>query len=111
MVINFLLWKYMILFVGSQMLFYLGGIRRSATISLFSIDDQEMLQCKFGDWWETEPQRARANNSAVVVRHRVRKKDFFAIWEKVKEKWCGRTWSITLQMILNGALILVLKLH
>jgi ribonucleoside-diphosphate reductase alpha chain len=56
---------------------------------LFSIDDQEMLQCKFGDWWETEPQRARANNSAVVVRHRVRKKDFFAIWEKVKESGAG----------------------
>ena len=66
-----------------------GGIRRSATISLFSIDDQEMLQCKFGNWWETEPQRARANNSAVVVRHRVRKKDFFAIWEKVKESGAG----------------------
>ena len=66
-----------------------GGIRRSATISLFSIDDQEMLQCKFGDWWDTEPQRARANNSAVVVRHRVRKKDFFAIWEKVKESGAG----------------------
>ena len=66
-----------------------GGIRRSATISLFSIDDQEMLQSKFGDWWETEPQRARANNSAVVVRHRVRKKDFFAIWEKVKESGAG----------------------
>ena len=66
-----------------------GGIRRSATISLFSIDDQEMLQCKFGDWWETEPQRARANNSAVVVRHRVKKKDFFAIWEKVKESGAG----------------------
>ena len=66
-----------------------GGIRRSATISLFSIDDQEMLQCKFGDWWETEPQRSRANNSAVVVRHRVKKKDFFAIWEKVKESGAG----------------------
>ena len=66
-----------------------GGIRRSATISLFSIDDQEMLQCKFGNWWETEPQRARANNSAVVVRHRVKKKDFFAIWEKVKESGAG----------------------
>ena len=66
-----------------------GGIRRSATISLFSIDDQNMLQCKFGDWWETEPQRARANNSAVVVRHRVKKKDFFNIWEKVKESGAG----------------------
>ena len=66
-----------------------GGIRRSATISLFSIDDQKMLQCKFGEWWETEPQRARANNSAVVVRHRVKKKDFFNIWEKVKESGAG----------------------
>ena len=66
-----------------------GGIRRSATISLFSIDDQEMLQSKFGDWWDTEPQRARANNSAVVVRHRVKKKDFFNIWEKVKESGAG----------------------
>ena len=66
-----------------------GGIRRSATISLFSIDDQKMLQCKFGDWWETEPQRSRANNSAVVVRHRVKKKDFFNIWEKVKESGAG----------------------
>lgn len=66
-----------------------GGIRRSATISLFSLDDQNMLQSKFGSWWETEPQRARANNSAVVVRHRVKKKDFFNIWEKVKESGAG----------------------
>ena len=66
-----------------------GGIRRSATISLFSIDDQKMLQCKFGDWWETEPQRSRANNSEVVVRHRVKKKDFFNICEKVKESGAG----------------------
>ena len=66
-----------------------GGIRRSATISLFSLDDQDMLQSKFGDWWESEPQRARANNSAVVVRHRVKKKDFFNIWEKVKASGAG----------------------
>jgi len=66
-----------------------GGIRRSATISLFSLDDQNMLQCKFGSWWESEPQRARANNSAVVVRHRVKKKDFFGIWEKVKASGAG----------------------
>ena len=66
-----------------------GGIRRSATISLFSLDDKDMLQCKFGNWWETEPQRARANNSAVVVRHRVKESDFFNIWEKVKESGAG----------------------
>ncbi len=66
-----------------------GGIRRSATISLFSLDDKEMLQSKFGNWWETEPQRARANNSAVVVRHRVKESDFFDIWEKVKASGAG----------------------
>jgi len=66
-----------------------GGIRRSATISLFSLDDQNMLQSKFGSWWETEPQRARANNSAVVVRHRVKKKDFFNVWDKVRASGAG----------------------
>ena len=87
-----------------------GGIRRSATISLFSLDDQEMLQCKFGDWWETEPQRARANNSAVVVRHRVKKKDFFNIWEKVKKVALVNREFILL-MTQSGAPIRVQKLH
>jgi ribonucleoside-diphosphate reductase alpha chain len=36
-----------------------GGIRRSATISLFSMDDEEMLSCKSGNWWETNPHFAR----------------------------------------------------
>ena len=53
-----------------------GGIRRAALISLFSADDQEMISCKAGKWWEKNPQRARANNSAAIVRHRVRKKFF-----------------------------------
>ena len=53
-----------------------GGIRRAALISLFSADDQEMISCKAGKWWEKNPHRARANNSAVLVRHRA-EKDFF----------------------------------
>jgi ribonucleoside-triphosphate reductase len=44
-----------------------GGIRRSAMIALFDIDDEDMLTCKFGNWWELNPQRGRANNSAVIV--------------------------------------------
>ena len=40
-----------------------GGIRRAALISLFSADDQEMISCKTGNWWESNPQRGRANNS------------------------------------------------
>lgn len=47
-----------------------GGIRRSAMISLFSPDDEEMLNAKSGPWWETRPERAFANNSAVLLRGR-----------------------------------------
>jgi ribonucleoside-triphosphate reductase (thioredoxin) len=43
-----------------------GGVRRSATISLFDPEDSEMLNCKSGAWWEKYPELARANNSAVV---------------------------------------------
>ncbi len=61
-----------------------GGIRRAALISLFDIDDEEMLTCKFGTWWELNPQRGRANNSAVVIRHKVTKDDFDKLWKKVE---------------------------
>ncbi|MCA1800610.1 MAG: hypothetical protein LC650_04900 [Actinobacteria bacterium] len=47
-----------------------GGIRRSAMIALFSPDDEEMLECKTGDWWRFSPDRAYANNSAVLLRGR-----------------------------------------
>ena len=45
-----------------------GGIRRAALISLFDLHDNEMLTSKHGTWWELNPQRGRANNSAVVIR-------------------------------------------
>lgn len=61
-----------------------GGIRRSAMISLFSVDDEEMLTCKYGNWQENESQRARANNSAVLLRHRVKKRDFLDLWKKIE---------------------------
>lgn len=66
-----------------------GGIRRAALISLFSFDDDDMLSCKFGSWWELNPQRGRANNSAVAVRHRIKEKDFNQFWEKVKASGSG----------------------
>ena len=61
-----------------------GGIRRAALISLFSADDQEMISCKAGTWWEKNPQRARANNSAVLVRHRITKSFFKELWERIE---------------------------
>ena len=48
-----------------------GGIRRAALISLFSADDEDMLSAKSGAWWELNPQRGRANNSVVIMRHKI----------------------------------------
>lgn len=61
-----------------------GGIRRSAMISLFDLDDQDMLTCKFGNWWELNPQRGRANNSAVMKRGEVSKDSFLDLWKKIE---------------------------
>lgn len=66
-----------------------GGIRRAAMISLFSFNDEEMLTCKFGTWYETNAQRARANNTAVILRHKVKKEDFFELWEKIEKSRSG----------------------
>lgn len=43
-----------------------GGVRRGALISLFDVDDEELLNCKANNWWEKYPELARANNSAVL---------------------------------------------
>ena len=61
-----------------------GGIRRAALISLFSADDDEMIACKSGNWWETNPQRGRANNSAVLIRHKITKEFFMDLWKRVE---------------------------
>ena len=61
-----------------------GGIRRSACICLFSFDDEEMIACKTYEEIELNPQRERANNSAVIVRHKITEGDFFDYWEKIK---------------------------
>ena len=66
-----------------------GGIRRAALISLFSADDDEMISSKTGNWWELNPQRGRANNSAVLLRTRVTKEFFMTIWDKIKASGAG----------------------
>jgi ribonucleoside-triphosphate reductase len=66
-----------------------GGIRRAALISLFSADDGEMLSAKTGNWWEKNPQRGRANNSVVLLRHRITKDVFESLWERVKASGAG----------------------
>ena len=61
-----------------------GGIRRSAMIALFDHEDEDMLTCKFGKWYETNPQRARANNSAKLKRGAIDKQTFLNLWKKVE---------------------------
>jgi len=66
-----------------------GGIRRAALISLFTAHDDEMISCKSGDWWEKNPQRGRANNSAVLMRHKITKEFFMDVWKRIELSGSG----------------------
>ena len=66
-----------------------GGIRRAALISLFSADDEEMIACKSGNWWENNPQRGRANNSATLMRHKLTREFFMDLWKRVELSGAG----------------------
>jgi len=61
-----------------------GGVRRSATICLFSPEDDEMMTAKTGNWFMDNPQRGRSNNSAVIVRDEATPEMFKSIMESVK---------------------------
>jgi len=66
-----------------------GGIRRAALIALFTATDDDMISCKSGNWWETDPQRGRANNSAVLMRHKITKDFFMDLWKRVELSGAG----------------------
>jgi ribonucleoside-triphosphate reductase len=66
-----------------------GGVRRAALISLFDRDDEEMLTCKSGQWWETNAQRARANNSAVLPHGEVTREEFNTIMDRAYASFAG----------------------
>jgi ribonucleoside-diphosphate reductase alpha chain len=66
-----------------------GGIRRSAMIALFSHDDEEMITCKYGNWWELNEQRGRANNSAVLERGSVGEEEFQSLWKRIEASGSG----------------------
>lgn len=62
-----------------------GGVRRSATICLFDKDDQDMLTAKTGNWFVDNPQRARSNNSALLVRSELGRDEWADIMKNVKQ--------------------------
>jgi len=62
-----------------------GGVRRAATICLFSKDDEEMIKAKTGNWNMINPQRARSNNSAVIKRDEITYEEFQKLVAVVRE--------------------------
>lgn len=62
-----------------------GGVRRSATICMFSKDDEEMLKAKTGDWFVTNPQRGRSNNSVMLRRDDITREEWREIMKSVKD--------------------------
>jgi len=79
-----------------------GGVRRSATIAVFSPDDKEMAQAKTGNWFVENPQRGRSNNSALLVRDETTKEQFAELMQSVKEFGePGFVWSDSTELLVN----------
>ena len=79
-----------------------GGVRRSATICLFSPDDEEMAKAKTGSWFVDNPQRGRSNNSAILLRDKTTAKQFSELMKSVKEFGePGFVWSDSTELIVN----------
>ena len=79
-----------------------GGVRRSATIALFSHDDKEMLNAKTGDWYIKNPQRGRSNNSAALLKGHVTREEFTEIMKSTREFGePGFVWVDDLSIVYN----------
>ena len=79
-----------------------GGVRRSATICVFSPDDEEMALAKTGNWFHDNPQRGRSNNSALLLRDKTSPEQFTSLMQSVKEFGePGFVWSDSTELIVN----------
>lgn len=79
-----------------------GGVRRSATICIFSHDDEEMMNAKVGNWFYDNPQRARSNNSVLLLRDDTSREQFSEIMRSVKEYGePGFLWSDSTEYLVN----------
>lgn len=79
-----------------------GGIRRSATICLFSPDDQDMQTAKTGSWFHENPQRGRSNNSAILIRDKTSREEFAELMKSVREYGePGFIWSDDTEVLFN----------
>jgi ribonucleoside-triphosphate reductase len=79
-----------------------GGVRRSASLALFSANDEEMAKAKTGNWYVENPQRARSNNSALLLKDDTTFEEFQVLMESVKEFGePGFIWSDSTEMTFN----------
>ena len=79
-----------------------GGVRRSASLALFSHDDTEMTKAKTGNWYSENPQRARSNNSALLLKETTTYEEFELLMQSVKEFGePGFIWSDSTEMTFN----------
>ncbi len=79
-----------------------GGIRRSATICIFSKDDMEMMTAKTGDWYYKNPQRGRSNNSVILLRDKTTKEEFNEVMQYTRQFGePGFIWADSLEFLCN----------
>ena len=79
-----------------------GGVRRSASLALFSPDDEEMAKAKTGNWYVNNPQRARSNNSALLLKDETTYEQFAELMNSVKQFGePGFIWSDSTEMTFN----------
>ncbi len=79
-----------------------GGVRRSATICVFSVDDDLMVKAKTGKWYVENPQRGRSNNSALLLRDQTPKDQFAGLMDSVRQ--CGEpgfVWADSTEILYN----------
>ena len=79
-----------------------GGVRRSATLAMFSVSDLDMLNAKTGNWYYDNPQRARSNNSALLLKNGTSKEDYHKLFESTRQYGePGVIWSDDTEQLFN----------
>ena len=79
-----------------------GGVRRSATLAMFSVSDLDMLNAKTGNWYYENPQRARSNNSALLLKNETSKDEYHKLFESTRQYGePGVIWSEDTEQLFN----------
>lgn len=79
-----------------------GGVRRSATLAMFSPQDELMLNAKIGNWYYENPQRGRSNNSALLLKNSTGRDQYHKLFESTRQFGePGIIWSHNTEQLFN----------